>query len=290
MNKNGIIVWNAFAPLLSQPKRIQEELKLLGIDIPVVRNDEVLAYINGDKCGNKLSPDFVIYLDKDVHIAQMLEKCGMRLFNSSKSIFTCDDKVLTYIALTGHNIKMPVTISSPLCYTHVESPADTFTKRVVEKLGFPMVAKSNFGSLGQQVYLLDNIQKLKSFRNKYRRAPHLYQEYIKCSHGRDVRIIVIDGKAVASMLRISDNDFRSNIALGGKPQKFDAPAAFTDMAEQAAQIIGLDYCGVDILFGESGEPILCEVNSNAYFETIEKLTGINIARKYAEYIIKKTNR
>jgi len=45
----------------------------------------------------------------------------------------------------------------------------------------------------------------------------------------------------------------------------------------------LDYCGVDVLPDKDGY-LLCEVNSNAFFDGIESVTGINVARAYAEYI------
>jgi gamma-F420-2:alpha-L-glutamate ligase len=62
------------------------------------------------------------------------------------------------------------------------------------------------------------------------------------------------------------------------------------MAEKAASILGLDYCGVDVLIGPKGEPILCEVNSNAFIEGIEKVTGVNVASAYAHHIEKSIDR
>jgi glutathione synthase/RimK-type ligase-like ATP-grasp enzyme len=43
---------------------------------------------------------------------------------------------------------------------------------------------------------------------------------------------------------------------------------------------------MDFLIDKDGTPILCEVNSNAFFKGFEKVTGINVAKKYAEFIIK----
>ena len=52
---------------------------------------------------------------------------------------------------------------------------------------------------------------------------------------------------------------------------------------KVAKILNLDYCGVDVLFGKDGY-LICEVNSNAFFDGIEAATGINVARAYAEHI------
>ena len=59
------------------------------------------------------------------------------------------------------------------------------------------------------------------------------------------------------------------------------------MALNVCKILGLDFAGVDILFGENDEPILCEVNSSAYPLNVQKITGVNIVKKTLEYIKKK---
>jgi ribosomal protein S6--L-glutamate ligase/gamma-F420-2:alpha-L-glutamate ligase len=56
------------------------------------------------------------------------------------------------------------------------------------------------------------------------------------------------------------------------------------VAEKAATILDLDYCGVDLLIGEEGQPLVCEVNANAFITGIEKTTGINVAGSYCEHI------
>ena len=53
---------------------------------------------------------------------------------------------------------------------------------------------------------------------------------------------------------------------------------------RSTKAIGLDFAGVDILFGEQEEPIVCEVNSNAHFKNIYDCTGVNTADYILEYI------
>lgn len=284
--KRGIIVTNAYYTaqnITRQSGRLKGELETLGISVQLVQSDAHFAYIKDGKTAVDLPPcDFVLYLDKDKHIANMLEDAGLRLFNSAKAIAVCDDKMLTYIALSNSGIAMPDTFSAPLCYI---DGADTEHIKIIEKkLGFPMVVKENFGSMGKQVYLARSSIELKDLAQKLQTRPHLYQRYIGAKRGEDIRITVIGGKAVAAIKRYSNTDFRSN-ADGALACALDnTDNRFLAAAEEAAKILGLDYCGVDLLEDEQGAPVLCEVNSNAFFNKSEEVTGINIAKLYAEHI------
>ena len=92
-------------------------------------------------------------------------------------------------------------------------------------------------------------------------------------------------QAVVSMLRENDNDFRSNISNGGHGSLYQPNKDFIDLALRATKALGLDFAGVDVMFGEGG-PILCEVNSNPQFASTLQATGVNLADYIANYIIK----
>lgn len=280
----GVIITNGYANtegIAYQVKRLIEEFSALGVEVENVKTDTLIAYISGGKVECNITADFIIYLDKDVHIASMLEKAGYRLFNTREAIEVCDDKIKTHIALSGCGVNMPDTISSPLMYREVE---DEFYLSV-ERLGYPMVVKEAHGSLGGGVWLVKNRQELIALRQKLKMKPHLYQKFIESSKGKDYRVIVVGGKVVAYYMRESTSDFRSNIELGGTGKKVDLPIAYVNVAEKVSKILGLDYCGVDLLIG--CEPIVCEVNSNAFFTGAEKVTGVNVARRYVEYILEQ---
>lgn len=253
----------------------------------IVRNRNLCHVGRDGNVSCSIEGDFCIYLDKDKHISYMLERAGFRLFNSARSVELCDDKIMTHVALSGSGIAMPKTFSSPLCYT--EDNYDDFLGEILNSLEFPIVVKEAFGSLGKQVTLASNREELEATRRELLFKPHLYQELIKESFGRDFRIIVIGKKAVASMKRVSSEDFRSNIALGGSGSAVTPPDEFLRTAERAAEILGLDYCGVDLL-DRNGTPVLCEVNSNAFFTEIERITGVDVASLYVEHVIREINK
>ena len=286
----GIIIINAYPngeKFIRQAERIATELRALGCQTDVVKNGEIFVVIDID--GNvsvKLEKeyDFVIYLDKDKYLGKALEKQGLRLFNNATAIELCDDKILTYLTLVNAGVKVVKTIPAPLCYTPNANVQTSFLEGIEKELSYPIVVKKSYGSFGAGVRLARNRQELETLANECLCEPHSYQAFISESAGRDIRVIVIGGKAVAAMERVAkDGEFRSNIELGGAGRVFALPESYAQMAEAAAKALGLDYCGVDLLVGKESA-VICEVNSNAFFEGLEETTGFNVAKAYAEYI------
>lgn len=287
--KKCLILINAYSRLqssLNQSERHKVELEKLGVCVDILPNDFFAAQIDGfGNIKNRVEGyDFCIYLDKDKYISQMLEKSGLRLFNSHEAISFCDDKMLTSITLANNRIPMPKTLAGLLCYDEgAEIDGKTF-KHIENELGYPLVVKTCYGSLGKGVFKADNRAELIKIANKLKCTPHLFQQFVKSSAGRDIRVIVIGGKFIASMVRSSNVDFRSNLELGGTAEAFNPPQEVISLCERTAMLLKLDYCGIDVLFGEGGYYI-CEVNSNAFFGGIENTTKVNIAKAYAEYIV-----
>jgi hypothetical protein len=107
-------------------------------------------------------------------------------------------------------------------------------------------------------------------------ANFIFQQYIKASHGRDVRLLVVHGRVVAAMLRKStDGGFKSNISLGGVGAALNPPPGLAELAVRAANVLQLDVAGIDILFDEDGYRI-CEANSAPGFQGLEKACDISV--------------
>ncbi len=285
---NCLIIRNGFygsASSLHQYQRLESELQQRGVKTEVITTAEIIAFLGEDgEVRLTAAPDFVLYLDKDPYVAAMLEKKGLRLFNCGEAIRLCDDKMLTYLALSGSGIAMPLTVASPLLYAGEDE--DGFLRDTERLIGYPVVVKQCYGSLGAQVELADSPKELRAIRAKLLKIPHLYQRFVKSSCGVDVRVILVGGKAICTFKRVNDKDFRSNVERGGKGELFAAPQAYLQAAEKAAEILKLSYGAADFLIGENGEPILAEVNSNAFFVEAERVCGINVAACYADYMIK----
>src|SRR5699024_9844967 len=111
--------------------------------------------------------------------------------------------------------------------------------------------------------------------------------YIHSSYGKDIRLNVVGNHVVAAMLRKSDNDFRANVTAGGRMYPYQPSQEEKELAITCSQLVGADFAGVDLLFGENDEPILCEINSNAHFKNIFDCTGIDVTKDMMIYIKKQ---
>lgn len=221
-------------------------------------------------------PDFVLFWDKDIRLAHALEAMGLRLYNSADAIAACDDKSLTAAALAGI-VRQPRTYLAPMTYSNIGYTDFSFLEQVEKELSYPFIIKECFGSFGMQVYLVSSRDEAEKILSIKAGNSFLFQEYIKSSTGRDIRLHVVGDSVVTSMLRYNEHDFRANITNGGFMKPYQPSEAQKMLAVKVCNTLKLDFAGVDILFGEQDEPILCEVNSNAHFKNIFNCTGINVA-------------
>ncbi len=286
---NGIIVVNqTIGHNQYKIERFKTEFEKKGVSLEVFVNDGTLAEIKNNEIKINLpAANFVLYLDKDIYLARLLEKAGYRLFNKADFIKLCDDKMLTFIACANEGIRMPRTIAGPLVYTDLQESNFAFLDKVIDEIGLPMVVKRVYGSLGEGVYLVETRDELFKLYSEIARNPIIFQEYVKTSYGKSIRVLIIDGKVFGSFIRRNKYDFRSNFGEEASSKVLENPAKYEGFAQEIADKLHIEYAGIDLLVYEDDNPILCEINSNAFFEEFEKVTGLNVASAYADMIINK---
>ncbi len=288
----GLILINAYfnnEEYLYQAERMKEEFEKKNVVTTIERNNEFSFKIdNNNVCSKYGDYDFIVYWDKDKYILNMLHKIGANVFNSYQSIIDCDDKMTTYVALANNEIPLVKTVPGLFCYDKDEKIPLQAVQSLEAELNYPIIVKNSYGSLGKGVFMAKDRAELLCVMEQLKCFPHLFQQYVKTSYGKDLRIIVVGDEVVGGMIRKSNGDFRSNIGVGGSGEPYLPSDELKKLAIKIKNVLKLDYCGIDILFGENG-PLVCEVNSNAFFYTFEKTTKINVAEKYADYIIKQTS-
>ena len=286
---NGIIIVNqTIGHNQYKIERFKTEFEKKGVSLEVFVNDGTLAEIKNNEIKINLpAANFVLYLDKDIYLARLLEKAGYRLFNKADFIKLCDDKMLTFIACANEGIRMPRTIAGPLVYTDLQESNFAFLDKVIDEIGLPMVVKRVYGSLGEGVYLVETRDDLFKLYFEIARNPIIFQEYVKTSYGKSIRVLIIDGKVFGSFIRRNKYDFRSNFGEEASSKVLENPAKYEGFAQEIADKLHIEYAGIDLLVYEDDNPILCEINSNAFFEEFEKVTGLNVASAFADMIINK---
>ena len=224
-------------------------------------------------------PSFVLFWDKDIQLAKAMELSGLRLFNSAESIALADDKMETALKLAAAGLPIPDTIPAPTCFPGCRrNPASA--EQAARILGWPLAIKENKGSFGAQVYLANNKDEAAKILAHIGEHDCLFQRFIRDSAGKDLRVTVVGGKAICAMERqsASKQEFRSNIGAGGSASARAVSPLEEKLAVDAANALGLDFAGVDILLGkDENERYICEVNSNPQLQSTIDTCGINPA-------------
>lgn len=281
----GWLVVNAFLKIEKFNdiyRLLQSAFEEEGADLELKTGAELLCL--SSEISRLCLPDFVLFWDKDYALARRLESAGAPVFNSPSAVAVCDDKILTQLALDAANVRTPQTVIAPKTFEGVGYNDLEFVERAAHMLGLPMVIKQACGSFGKQVYLAETVEKAKEIIKSFGSNAFLFQRFIAESRGRDVRVNVVGGRAVCAILRENKNDFRSNITNGGRAERYSPTAEEEAIAVAACRATGVDFAGVDVLFGNDGAYV-CEVNSNPHFRSTLECTGINLAQHIARYVL-----
>lgn len=209
-------------------------------------------------------------------VVRHFQMMGIPVLNSPEGIINSRDKFRSLQILAESNIPIPRTFFSNDLY---------YAERIVAKhLGYPFVMKVLEGTQGQGVFLVHDEREAESLINEHvrKRTRIILQEFISEFSGKDIRVIVIKGKIIASMMRIAkEGDFRSNIHAGGRGEVVDLSEQEKEIAIRSVQELGLDYAGVDILRSQNGSMVI-EVNSSPGFEGIEGVTKVEVSEALIE--------
>lgn len=221
-------------------------------------------------------PSILANVDLHVALIQQMEIAGIPLFNGYESILNTKNKIKTMQILDDYSIPIPKTVV-------VSQPGDLQqAARLVG--GFPLIVKTPVGSFGAGVTIVESMRALKSFM-LWNRPMYLLQEYVKYSKGKDIRIFVVNGRVIGSMMRSAQKgEFRSNIELGGRSRPVDVTEEEASIAIRCVQALDLRYGGVDVMRSRTG-PVVLEVNSNPGFKELEDSTGAKVAKSIAEYAV-----
>jgi ribosomal protein S6--L-glutamate ligase len=277
-------------PRLYSTRRLVEEAQALGCSVDVLDPMRLSITVGNDGRrilheGWNVEVDAVLprigysITRHGVAIARQFERMGTYVANSSEGIRNSRDKLHATQLLSANHIPVPTT-------AYVRDWRDV--ERAIRQVGgVPCVIKAAEGTQGSGVFLAHSEREANELAwDLLEKGDQvLVQEYIRESHGRDVRVLVVGGHVVAAMRRRAHGrEFRSNFHLGGNVESIDLPEDYSRIACKAARLLGLDIAGVDLLESNRG-PLLLEVNSSPGLEGIEKATGVNVSGHIMRHVL-----
>ena len=117
------------------------------------------------------------------------------------------------------------------------------------------------------------------------REPVMVQEYLPAAKEGDKRIILLDGKPIGAVNRVpSGNEFRGNMAVGGKAEKVDISDREKEICAAVAPQLKADnlyFVGIDVIGG-----YLTEVNvtSPTGIREIDRLNNVSLGKDVIEWL------
>lgn len=213
-------------------------------------------------------------------VVRQFEMMGTFCVNESVAISRSRDKLRSLQLLSRKGIGLP--------RTGFASRPDKIQDVIKTVGGAPLVIKLLEGTQGIGVVLAETNKAAESVMEAFMglKANILVQEFIKEAGGADIRCFVVGGKVVAAMKRqAAEGEFRSNLHRGGSAELVRLTKDERATAVNAAKVMGLNLCGVDILRANSG-PVVMEVNSSPGLEGIEKATEKDVADLIYQFIEK----
>ena len=216
-------------------------------------------------------------------VVRQFQEMDVFCANTAAGITNSRDKLRSLQTLSRHHIGIPQT-------TFVRDRKDVLP--AIERVGgAPVVIKLIEGTQGIGVLLADTVKAAEAIIEllQSQKQNVLIQKFVAESKGRDIRAFVVGDRVVAAMRRVAQGqEFRSNVHRGGVAEAVELSDEYKETAVRAAQILGLQIAGVDMLEGRDG-PQIMEVNSSPGLEGIETCTELDIAGAVVEYIAAKVD-
>jgi ribosomal protein S6--L-glutamate ligase len=212
-------------------------------------------------------------------VLQRLEADGLPVINSPRALEVAIDKYLASARLEAAGLPVPETFVA-------EDPARAL--EAFERLGGDVVLKPLFGSEGRGI---ERFTALGEARERFESAAAagsvLYLQRFIRHPGHDYRVLVIGGRAVCGMRRTAATGWITNVARGGRPEPLEVSRPLEDLAVRAAQSLGAEIAGVDILPDAAGDLWVLEVNAVPGWRALAPTSGVDVAREVIRYAAQK---
>ncbi len=256
-------------------------------------------------------PSFVINRSRNTILAKWLEERGVRVFNPAIVTDLCNDKRKTYEFLRKHGISFMET---------------AYDIKTVADWEYPFVVKPACGHGGDLVNLVGSIKELaehlQKIKEQYREHPGYVLQRCASDIGTDLRVYILGGKIVASVMRsafddshlnshtdklrqcsflqnanpapksyftspipvYSHIDIRSNYSLGHPAALHTLTEEEETLVQRIIPLLPFDCIGIDFIY-DKGHPVFNEIEDAVGARMLYANSDIDLVSLYMDYIM-----
>ncbi|TFG14846.1 RimK family alpha-L-glutamate ligase [Candidatus Thorarchaeota archaeon] len=219
-----------------------------------------------------------------ISLLEQFEDAGIYVMNPAYSFRRAKDKYATLTALHKNGIAVPKTFIGENLEAAME-----FVEEVGDVVIKPLIGARGLGSIRAKHEELT----YRAMKFVHQLGQVLYVQQMIDKPDRDIRAFVIGGELVGAMYRYlpedDDDEWRTNVHGGGRAEAASLSAEYEECAVKTAEVLQLDYTGVDILESKNG-PVVIEANASPSWSALSRVTGLDVADMIVDHLVEKAKR
>ena len=213
-------------------------------------------------------------------VLRVLEHWGLPVFNSAATTETCNDKLLTTLALLQANVPTPRTLLAFEAEQAIEG---------IEMLGYPVVLKPVTGSWGRLLARVNDRDAAEAIieHQETLGSPshhiHYIQEHIQKPQ-RDIRAFFVGDRTICAIYRHSEH-WVTNTARGAVTSNCPVSDELNELCMRAAHAVGGGILAIDVFEDPERGLMVNEINATMEFRNSIAPTGVNIPQEMLDYVL-----
>ncbi len=213
-------------------------------------------------------------------VLHVLEHWGIPVYNSAAVTATCNDKLLTTLALLRAGIPVPRTMLAFDAERAVQG---------IEDLGYPAVLKPVTGSWGRLLARVNDrdaaeaVLEHQETLGSYQHHIHYIQEHI-AKPQRDIRAFVVGDRTICAIYRTSAH-WVTNTARGAVTSNCPVTPELNSLCVRAAQAVGGGILAIDVFEDAERGLLVNEINATMEFRNSIAPTGVDIPNEMLDYVL-----
>lgn len=266
-----------------EEKLLIEALRQRAIAFDIIDDGELLFDLsNPDERWREY--DAVLYRSvsqsRGLAVLHILEHWGVPVYNPAAVTATCNDKLLTTLALLRADIPTPRTL---LAFE------PQVTVRAMEMLGYPVVLKPTAGSWGRLLARINDrdaaeaVLEHQETLGSYQHHIHYVQEHITKPQ-RDIRAFVVGERTICAIYRTSEH-WVTNTARGAVASNCPVTSELESLCVRAAQAVGGGILAIDVFEDPQRGLLVNEINATMEFRNSIAPTGVDIPNLMLDYVL-----